>query len=180
MNTLHFRPFSTQDVETLMDFQLELKNSIEKNTLTEFSNLHSEEDYLIRIGKSIIEAQQDISYTYGVFLNATEELIGMVTFKEIMRNNSQSANLYFCLSPSNINDEIEAEIIHKISKVSFDSLNLNRIQAALFPDDIKRIKILENNRFELIGLSQKHLKIDEKWQDQILYSISISSDMKNK
>ncbi len=58
----------------------------------------------------------------------------------------------------------------KLSKFSFDDLELHRIEAACLQKDKRSLNTLKTNQFNVEGLAKKYLKINGKWQDHILLS----------
>ena len=53
----------------------------------------------------------------------------------------------------------------------FDVLNLHRLEAACLPDNIASMHVLERNRFKREGLARSYLKINNIWQDHIVYAL---------
>jgi ribosomal-protein-alanine N-acetyltransferase len=54
---------------------------------------------------------------------------------------------------------------------AFDSLGLNRVEAACLPTNNPSIALLEKVGFTREGYARKYLCIDGRWQDHLLYGI---------
>jgi [ribosomal protein S5]-alanine N-acetyltransferase len=52
---------------------------------------------------------------------------------------------------------------------AFFELGLHRLEAATLIDNIASRRVLEKNRFELIGVARRYLHINGDWRDHILF-----------
>jgi ribosomal-protein-alanine N-acetyltransferase len=53
----------------------------------------------------------------------------------------------------------------------FETLNLNRIEAACLPHNNASIGLLEKVGFRREGYARRYLCIDGRWQDHLLYGL---------
>jgi len=54
---------------------------------------------------------------------------------------------------------------------AFDTLHLNRVEAACLPHNDASIRLLEKVGFQREGYARKYLCIDGRWQDHLLYGM---------
>ena len=54
---------------------------------------------------------------------------------------------------------------------AFDSLHLNRVEAACLPNNTASIRLLEKVGFAREGYARRYLCIDGRWQDHLLYGL---------
>ncbi|WP_042169417.1 GNAT family N-acetyltransferase [Paenibacillus gorillae] len=123
-----------------------------------------------------IEAMaNDQSYTFGIFLQATDELIGRAALTGIARGPFQNAYLgYFVDQQHNGKGYATAAVSLCVEK-AFNELGLHRVQAGVMPRNTPSIRVLEKAGFRHEGLAQQYLKINGAWEDHALFAI-LSSD----
>jgi ribosomal-protein-alanine N-acetyltransferase len=61
--------------------------------------------------------------------------------------------------------------VRAVAAFAFDTLHLNRIEAACLPHNVASIRLLEKVGFAREGYARKYLCIDGRWQDHILYGL---------
>jgi ribosomal-protein-alanine N-acetyltransferase len=54
---------------------------------------------------------------------------------------------------------------------AFETLHLNRVEAACLPHNAASIRLLEKVGFTREGYARKYLCIEGRWQDHILYGL---------
>jgi ribosomal-protein-alanine N-acetyltransferase len=67
------------------------------------------------------------------------------------------------------------DAVKAVTRFSFDTLKLHRIEAACIPDNARSIRVLEKAGFQREGLLRSYLRINGAWQDHYLYA-RISDD----
>jgi [ribosomal protein S5]-alanine N-acetyltransferase len=63
---------------------------------------------------------------------------------------------------------------------AFDSMRLNRIEAACIPRNERSIHVLEKAGFQREGLLRSYLRINGTWQDHFLYAITAQDHARAK
>ncbi len=58
-----------------------------------------------------------------------------------------------------------------VAGFAFDTLHLNRLEAACLPNNAASIRLLEKVGFTREGYARKYLCIDGRWQDHLLYGL---------
>jgi RimJ/RimL family protein N-acetyltransferase len=56
-----------------------------------------------------------------------------------------------------------------VVEIAFRDLGLHRLEAGTLADNVASQRVLENNRFEQIGLARRYLQIAGEWRDHVLY-----------
>ncbi len=64
-----------------------------------------------------------------------------------------------------------AAAVRAVVVFAFDTLHLNRIEAACLPHNQASIGLLEKVGFRREGYARKYLCIDGRWQDHLLYGL---------
>jgi ribosomal-protein-alanine N-acetyltransferase len=61
--------------------------------------------------------------------------------------------------------------VRAVIEYGFDTLQLNRIEAACLPHNAASVRLLEKVGFTREGYARKYLCIDGRWQDHILFGL---------
>jgi ribosomal-protein-alanine N-acetyltransferase len=61
--------------------------------------------------------------------------------------------------------------VKAVAGFAFDTLQLNRIEAACLPGNAASVRLLEKVGFTREGYARRYLCIDGRWQDHILYGL---------
>lgn len=168
MQSVYLRPFTISDTEELITFK---KNNQSANRLENNPNVLTHSHQLKEVGKSILLAQRDKSYLWGIFINDSNKLIGILELNNIVRGNNQEARLTITLDYSYRTPDFFNPALIKFLDYSFNDLKLHRIQIALDPKDKESLELFMNIGFYSIGLSKEHIKINTKWEDRQLLEI---------
>jgi ribosomal-protein-alanine N-acetyltransferase len=60
--------------------------------------------------------------------------------------------------------------VRAITRFSFSSLRLHRLEAACIPTNTPSVRLLEKVGFKREGLARQYLCIDGIWQDHLLFA----------
>ena len=115
-------------------------------------------------------SNRDKAYSYLIFQNDKNKLIGEININNIQRGVVQSCSIGYWISEKKMGLGLMSEAITLIKKFSFDDLELHRIEAACLQKNERSLNTLKTNQFNVEGLAKKYLKINGKWQDHILLS----------
>jgi len=63
------------------------------------------------------------------------------------------------------------EAVKEVIKFGFEKMNLNRIYARCFPENIGSYRVMEKAEMQFEGILRKQMFIKGKFQDMKLYSI---------
>jgi [ribosomal protein S5]-alanine N-acetyltransferase len=111
-------------------------------------------------------------YRFRIFKKEIPERnIGNVSVSNIVRGVLQSGVLGYSIDEKENGKGIATEAIKKIIQVSFNELNLHRLEANVIPANIASIKVLEKLNFIREGYSKNYCRINDKWQDHIRFAI---------
>lgn len=109
-------------------------------------------------------------FVFGIFLR--DVLIGRIALTGIERGPFQNAHLGYFVDKAYQNKGIATQAVGKILEYGFCQIKLHRIDAAVMPNNVRSIKVLEKHGFRLIGVSPRHLMIAGRWEDHLLYAIT--------
>jgi len=115
--------------------------------------------------------EQDAEYVFGVFLTSTDDLIGIVSLTEVMRDPLQSCWLGYSLDKDYNGRGYTTEAVRLVVDYAIRVLKLHRIEAGVMPHNKGSIRVLEKSGFEKEGLSKKNVLINGKWEDHLHLAI---------
>ncbi len=110
-------------------------------------------------------------YMYAVF--AGERLAGRVGLSNLVRGVFQSADLGYLTDEQLCGRGIASRAVKLLLQIGFDELGLHRVQAAVIPRNQPSVRVLEKCGFRRIGLSARYLRINDRWEDHLLYAITL-------
>lgn len=117
------------------------------------------------------ELREESGFAFFLFDRNSHQLIGGVSLSNIRRGVTQSCSLGYWIGQPHASSGYMTEAVGGVLPFVFDTLRLNRLEAACLPGNASSIKVLEKNHFCQEGLAKKYLKINGVWQDHILYAL---------
>jgi ribosomal-protein-alanine N-acetyltransferase len=124
-----------------------------------------------RIRRYQREIRAGTDYPYFVFAPKTETLLGGVTLGQIQRSVSQTGTLGYWMGERYANKGYMTAAVAAVASFAFDTLQLNRIEAACLPDNKASMHLLEKVGFSREGYARNYLCINGRWQDHNLYGL---------
>ncbi|GAB6926164.1 GNAT family N-acetyltransferase [Paenibacillus sp. JCM 10914] len=107
---------------------------------------------------------------WGIEHKESGTLIGTCSFID-WDNRNQKAELGYVLSNVYWNHGLMTEVIRRVIQFGFDKLQLVRIEAKCHPDNIGSFKVMEKTGMELEGRLRNYLKVKDRYEDILVYSI---------
>ena len=98
-----------------------------------------------------------------------------INISNIQRSVVQTCNIGYWLGEPNIKKGYMEESMRSIIPYIFKNLKINRIQAFTLNDNISSRNLLEKLNFKKEGVLREAMKINNVWEDHILYAL-LNSD----
>jgi [ribosomal protein S5]-alanine N-acetyltransferase len=108
---------------------------------------------------------------FFLFLRETGELVGGLNLSNIRGGVSQAASIGYWLGLPFIGQGLMAEAVRRVARYSFETLELNRLEAACQPANTRSRAVLEKSGFVEEGFARSYLKINGEWCDHVLYGL---------
>ncbi|MGA4519074.1 GNAT family N-acetyltransferase [Solibacillus silvestris] len=143
---------------------------------SEFEPLHHDEFYTEQVQynkilESIHLLQSNREFSFGIFYNATGQLIGHISLYSIKRLPYSSGFIGYSMDEKFTGRGIVTEAVRLIMEFAFITLNIHRIEAYVSPQNSASIRVLEKSGFTREGLLRELLYINGKWVDHYMYAI---------
>lgn len=108
---------------------------------------------------------------YWIFLKDGTGPIGSIALTNIIKGVFKSCFLGYKLSEKHGSKGYMTEAIEKIVEIAFQDLKLHRIEATIMPHNLRSIKAVVKVGFKEEGISEKYLKINDKWEDHCRFAL---------
>jgi ribosomal-protein-alanine N-acetyltransferase len=175
-NEIYLRFLKERDAGAKLDLNVRNRSFFEP-----YLGTRTEDFYTMEYQRSSLEAglaskEKDEGYFLGVFLNESDELIGIVSLTEVVRGSLQSCWLGYYLDQAQNGRGYTTEAVRLVIDYAFQVLKLHRIEAGVMPHNSASIRVIEKIGFEREGLSRKNVLINGKWQDHLHFAIINPAD----
>jgi ribosomal-protein-alanine N-acetyltransferase len=124
-----------------------------------------------RIRRYQREIRNGTGYPFFIFSPDEETLLGGLTLAQIQRGVTQSGVLGYWMGAPHAGKGLMSAAVRAVIGFAFDTIHLNRIEAACLPHNAASTALLEKVGFTREGYARKYLCIDGRWQDHVLYGL---------
>jgi ribosomal-protein-alanine N-acetyltransferase len=124
-----------------------------------------------RIRRYQREIRSGMGYPFLIFSPDGETLFGGLTLAHIQRGVTQSAVLGYWMGEPYAGKGLMTAAVTATIEFAFETLHLNRVEAACLPHNAASIRLLEKVGFTREGYARKYLCIEGRWQDHTLYGL---------
>jgi ribosomal-protein-alanine N-acetyltransferase len=110
-------------------------------------------------------------FAFFVFEHGTDRLLGGITLSNVRRGVSQSGSVGYWMGEPYAGKGYMSEAVGLLLHFAFESLGLNRVEAAcLLHNDASR-HLLCKQGFKEEGIARRYLCINGRWQDHVMHAI---------
>jgi [ribosomal protein S5]-alanine N-acetyltransferase len=124
-----------------------------------------------RIRRYQREIRNGTGYPFFIFSPDEDTLLGGLTLAQIQRGVTQSAVLGYWMGARHAGKGLMGAAVRAVVGFAFETLHLNRIEAACLPHNAASTGLLEKVGFSREGYARKYLCIDGRWQDHLLFGL---------
>lgn len=110
-------------------------------------------------------------FTYLIFKQTHDTLVGGITISRILRGVAQSCAIGYWIGEPYTNKGYMSEAVIGLLPEVFIEQGFHRLEAACLPDNIASVRVLEKAGFQREGYARKYLKIAGEWQDHLLFAM---------
>lgn len=107
-----------------------------------------------------------------IFRRSDELLLGGATLSNIRYGPSRSAHLGYWIGAPHTRRGYGAAAVRALLDHAFDTLELNRVEAACQPENDASRTLLERLGFKKEGLARSYLKINGAWRDHMIFAFT--------
>lgn len=119
------------------------------------------------------------SYSFLLFRNRDDALLGGITLSNVRRGVAQTGTIGYWVGASYARQGVMTEGVQVVLGFSFNDLGLHRIEAACLPGNTASRSLLAKCGFREEGYAPQYLKINGAWEDHVLFAL-LASEMKQR
>ncbi|UOM33373.1 GNAT family N-acetyltransferase [Acuticoccus sp. I52.16.1] len=117
------------------------------------------------------EIRADEGYAVFVYEADSGALAGGITLAHVKRGVTQSCSLGYWMGERFAGQGLMGDAVRAIVPFCFETLGLNRIEAATLPHNERSIRLLKRVGFTEEGYARRFLCINGAWRDHILFGL---------
>lgn len=110
-------------------------------------------------------------FAFFVFEQGSDRLLGGITLSNVRRGVSQSGSIGYWMGKPHAGKGYMSEAVSLILHFSFETLSLNRVEAACLEHNGASRTLLRKLGFTEEGIARRYLCINGRWQDHVTYAI---------
>jgi [ribosomal protein S5]-alanine N-acetyltransferase len=168
---IYLRILDVYDAEDLLDLNIKNKKFWSLSEPKRDENYYTLETHLENIQLDRLSAHAGQSYSWGVFLKETSELIGDFSLYGVKPFPFHSASVGYSIDQDHLLNGYATEALHLVVSFAFQDLKLHRLEGGVYPGNLASIKVLEKLGFKREGLSRKNILINGEWKDHFQYAL---------
>ncbi|MCJ2375229.1 ribosomal protein S5-alanine N-acetyltransferase [Vibrio sp. ZSDZ34] len=112
-----------------------------------------------------------LAYYCLILDSETQEMLGTVSFSNLVRFPFHSCNLGYSLAENAQGKGVMRKALAMAIPYMFDIQNMHRISASYMPRNKRSEAVLQHHQFEKEGFAKDYLLINGQWEDHVLTSL---------
>lgn len=114
------------------------------------------------------------SYSFLIFANADDAVLGGITLSNVRRGVSQTGTIGYWVGKPYARQGIMTQALEVLLNFAFNELGLHRVEAACLPTNVASRRLLTKCGFREEGYAPQYLKINGVWEDHVLFALLAS------
>ena len=163
------------NAEEILEYYKKNIKHLEPFEPTKDSNFYTLEAQRRMLNKSYREFLNGITIELGIFKEA--RLIGKIKLSRILYGSFKNCILGYSIDKDEESKGYMKESVNLVLKYAFEECELHRVEASALMSNEKSRRVLTKCGFKLIGINEKYLLINGKWEDHATYYI-VKEDFK--
>jgi [ribosomal protein S5]-alanine N-acetyltransferase len=119
-------------------------------------------------------AHDDMAYPFFIFDVTGVTVLGALTLSNVRRGVAQMATLGYWIGLPHAKQGYMTDALNAVMNYARVELDLHRLEASCLPANAASIKLLQNAGFTREGFARDYLKINGRWEDHVLWGLSIN------
>ena len=163
------RNLTPMNAEEVVEYYKKNKNHLAPFEPTKDNNFYTVETQRRFLNKSYREFLSGTNVDLGIFKE--ERLIGKIKISRILHGSFKNGILGYSIDENEQGKGYMKESVNLVLKYAFDECDLHRIEASALVSNEKSRRVLTKCGFKLIGINEKYLLVNGKWEDHATYYI---------
>ncbi|MBM3561681.1 MAG: GNAT family N-acetyltransferase [Alphaproteobacteria bacterium] len=124
-----------------------------------------------RVRRHAEEMARDEAYSFFIFREEDDALMGGLSFGHVRRGVSQAATLGYWMGEPYAGKGFMTRAVRAACAYAFEKRGFHRIEAACLPTNEPSKRLLERVGFKQEGYARSYLNINGQWRDHLLYAL---------
>lgn len=124
-----------------------------------------------RVRRHAEEMARDESYTFFVFREGDDRLLGGLSLGHVRRGVAQAATLGYWMGAPYAGQGYMSRAVRAVLDYAFKRQGFHRIEAACVPNNEASKRLLERLGFTQEGYARSYLNINGQWRDHLLFAL---------
>ncbi len=124
-----------------------------------------------RVRRHAEEMYRDEAYSFFVFREEDNALLGGLSLGHVRRGVAQAATLGYWMGEPYAGKGYMSAAVRAVIGYAFDKQGLHRIEAACLPNNEPSKRLLERVGFRQEGYARSYLNINGQWRDHLLFAL---------
>jgi [ribosomal protein S5]-alanine N-acetyltransferase len=124
-----------------------------------------------RVRRHADEMARDEAYSFFVFREEDDALLGGLSLGHVRRGVSQAATLGYWMGEPYAGKSYMSRAVRAVIGYAFKIQGLHRIEAACLPSNEPSKRLLERVGFQQEGYARAYLNINGQWRDHLLFAL---------
>ena len=133
---------------------------------------YTESFWLAYIKRARSEFRSEKTLRFCIFLKDGRELIGHANFVNFERGPFQNCRVGYSIGKDHEGKGLMNESLQICINYIFETLDFHRVEANCVPDNPRSRTLLKRLGFSEHGIAKNYLKINGKWRDHVLTSVT--------
>jgi ribosomal-protein-alanine N-acetyltransferase len=117
------------------------------------------------------ELARDESFSFLIFREHDDTLVGGLSLGHVRRGVSQAATLGYWMGEPYAGKGYMSRAVRAVLAYAFEKQGLHRIEAACLPNNEPSKRLLERLGFTQEGYARAYLNINGQWRDHLLFAL---------
>lgn len=117
------------------------------------------------------EWHEGTSYSFLLFRNSDDALLGGITLSNVRRGVAQTGTIGYWVGASYARQGVMTQGVELMLRFAFHDLGLHRVEAACLPVNTASRGLLTKCGFRQEGYAPQYLKINGIWEDHVLFAM---------
>jgi [ribosomal protein S5]-alanine N-acetyltransferase len=124
-----------------------------------------------RVRRHAEEMARDEAYTFFVFRESDDRLLGGLSLGHVRRGVAQTATLGYWMGAPYAGQGYMSRAVRAVLDYAFKKQGFHRIEAACVPNNEASKRLLERLGFTQEGYARAYLNINGQWRDHLLFAL---------
>ncbi len=168
---MHLRPPTERDWRSYAELRAASRRFLEPWEPTWAPDALTRDAFLRRLRRYAGDRRNDTGYSFFIFDNQAQRLVGGINLANVRRGVAQAATLGYWTGASYARQGYMTAALQCVLAFGFSQLALHRMEAACLPGNEPSQRLLKRAGFEQEGYAPKYLKIRGDWHDHLLFGL---------